>query len=299
MIFGLSSQLFYPHKLGTAHLDALAESGVQVIELFAARHHVDYTDRRQTRELAAWFRDRALAPTLHAPLSFDEQFSRHAPATLNLVALEKPRRLEAMEEIKRALELAETIPATGCVLHLGLSSSDEWSDYTLEHALTAIEHLTAFAAPLGVRLLLENLPNPIATPAHLLEILRAGHFDRCGLCLDVAHVHLSEEPIAEVIELLRPRIAELHLSDNDGRTGTGKDAHLWPASGSERPAGLARGTIDWFNLYAALDSLPAATPAILEIADSQAASLAEATRIAREVLAHAARLRENIPESPV
>lgn len=293
MIFGLSSQLFYPQRLTPAHLDALAQSGAAVIELFAARHHVDYTDRKQTRELAAWFRDAGITPTLHAPLSTDERFSRHAAPTLNLVASAKPARIEAMEELKRALELAETIPIATCVLHLGLAQ-DVWSDYTLEHALTAIEHLKAFAAPLGVRLLLENLPNPIATPEHLLEILRVGHFDNCGLCLDLAHAHLavSSEPetsIAEVIEQLRPRIFELHLSDNDGRT----DAHLWPASGNERPATLATGTIDWFNLYAALDSLPATTPAILEIADTQLTSPADATRIAREVLSHAARLRQS------
>ncbi len=287
MIFGLSTQLFFPHRLTPAHLDALAASGVQAIELFAARHHVDYTDRGQMRELAAWFRDAGLLSTLHAPLSADQHFSRHATPSLNLVDASKTRRIEAMEECKRALELAEQIPVPTCVLHLGLPG-DEWSDYTFEHALTALEHLKAFAAPLGVRLLLENLPNPIATPAHLLEILRVGHFDTCALCLDMAHAHMGSEPIADVLELLRPRIAELHLSDNDGRT----DAHLWPASGSERPAALANGTIDWFNLYAAADSLPASTPAILEVADTQAATPADATRLAREVLSQAARLRE-------
>ncbi len=289
MIFGLSTSLFYPHRLAPAHLDALAASGVSVIELFAGRHHVDYTDRRQVRELAAWFRDSGVRPTMHAPLSTESSFSRHSSPTLNLVDLSKPRRIDAMEELKRALELAESIPVPTCVVHLGLSNADEWTDHTLEYALTAVEHLKAFAAPLGVRLLLENLPNPVATPEHLLEILRVGHFDSCGICLDNAHVHLSDSPVAEVIELLRPRIAELHLSDNDGRT----DSHLWPASGSERPTSLRTGTVDWFNLYAAADSLPASTPAILEVADTEAATPAEATRMAREVLAHAARLCES------
>ena len=294
MIFGLSSQLFYPHRLTPAHLEALALSGAQVIELFAARHHVDYTDRRQMRELAAWFRDSGVQPAMHAPLSSDPYYSRYASPSLNLVAAEKPRRLEAMEELKRALELAESIPVPTCVVHLGLAGTGEWSDYTLEYALTAVEHLKAFAAPLGVRLLLENLANPIATPAHLLEILRIGHFDSCGICLDVAQAHLGDDPVAEVIERLRPRVAELHLSDNDGRT----DQHLWPASGSERAASLATGTIDWFTLYAAADSLPNSTSAIVEVADTQAATPGDATRIAREVFSHAARLREQTDTPP-
>ncbi len=290
MIFGLSTQLFYPHRLTTAHLNALAASGVSVIELFAARHHVDYTDRQQVRELAAWFRSSGVQPTLHAPLSAEQSFSRHAAPSLNLTDLSKPRRIEAMEEIKRALEVAESIPVSTCVLHSGLSNSGEWSDYTLEYALTAVEHLKAFAAPLGVRLLLENLPGAVSTPEHLLEILRIGHFSSCGVCLDIAHVHLTDSTIADTIELLRPRIDELHLSDNDGRT----DQHLWPASGSERSTSVGTGSIDWFNLYAAADSLPAGTPAILEVADTQAATPAEVTRLAREVLAHAARLREDV-----
>ncbi len=288
MIPGLSTKLFFPHRLTPNHLDALAAAGAQVIELRAARHHVDYTDRQQTRELAAWFRDSGVQPTLHAPLSSDLEFSRHAGPTLNLVAPGKPQRIEAMEEIKRALDLAETIPARTCVLHLGLPNEGDWSDYTLEHALNAIEHLKAFAAPLGVRLLLENLPNPIATPEHLLEILRIGHFDTCGLALDFAHLHLAGDPLAKTVELLRPRLAELHLSDNDART----DGHLWPASGTERPTTLATGTLPWPEVYALIATLPPELPAIFQPADSQASTLADATLLARQVLSHARRLAE-------
>jgi sugar phosphate isomerase/epimerase len=93
----------------------------------------------------------------------------------------------------------------------------------------------------------------------------------------------------EVLQRVRPRVEELHLSDNDGRT----DAHLWPASGTERPPSVATGTIDWFNLYATLDSLPAAIPAVFEVADTEAGEPAAVSRMAREVLSHAARLRQN------
>ena len=123
-----------------------------------------------------------------------------------------------------------------CVLHLGVRG-DRWSEHALEHSLTAVEHLKAFATPLGVRLLLENLPNEIATAEHLETILRIGHFDSCGICLDTGHAHLSEAGLMATLELLRPRIAELHLHDNDGTS----DTHLWPASGAERPAWSASG----------------------------------------------------------
>jgi sugar phosphate isomerase/epimerase len=295
MNFGLSSKIFFPQRLTTGLLGALADSGVRAIELFAGRHHFDYTDRSQVREVAAWFRSNDVLPTLHAPISAGTYFSRHSSPDVNLVSTIKAVRIEAMEEIKRAIESAEHIPFPTCVIHLGLPPATEearWSDYTFEYSLTAIEHLKAFAAPLGVRLLLENLPNEIATPGHLLAMLNIGHFDSCGICFDVAHAHLDEGGIALAFETLLPRIAEVHLSDNAGRQGALIDQHLWPASGTERPRSAARGSIDWKAVYELARTLPPETPLIFEIADTEAASSEAVTRLAREVISEASRLQE-------
>jgi sugar phosphate isomerase/epimerase len=300
MIPGISSQIFYPHRLTPSHLDALAASGARTLELFAARFHFDYSDRQLLRDTAAWFRSSDCTPTLHAPLTADSYYSRHATPSLNLVANEKPRRIEAMEEIKRALESAEHIPFATCVLHLGLDG-DPWSDYALEYALTAVEHLKAFAGPLGVRLLLENLRNDVATPGHLLDILRIGHFDSTGICFDVGHAFLTGHLEAQTFALLRAKLTELHLHDNFGPPLAGvtypgnpgkPDAHLWPASGTERPSTLATGSIAWREIYALIATLPAETPAILEVSDTQAPDPEFVTRTAREVFSHAARLTE-------
>ena len=296
MVPGISSFVFYPQRLTPGHLDALADAGAQVIELFAARFHFDYTDRQMVRELAAWFRSNDVRPALHAPLTAETSFSRHSAPSLNLVVMEKPRRIEAMEEIKRALEVAETIPAATCVVHLGLDG-DLWSDYVLEYAITAVEHLKAFAGPLGVRLLLENLRNEVATPGHLLDIQRIGHFDSTGICLDVGTVHLSGVPLAKVVDEVRAKIAEVHLHDNHGAfgeaAGAGKpDEHLWPASGTERPSNLATVTVNWHEAYALMATLPAAVVGVLEIADGQAESAAAVSRLGREVFSHQARLFE-------
>jgi sugar phosphate isomerase/epimerase len=297
---GISSQIFYPHRLAPSHLDALAASGARTIELFAARFHFDYTDRQLLRDTAAWFRSADCTPALHAPLTADSYFSRHASPSLDLVAKDKSRRIEAMEEIKRALESAELIPFRTCVLHLGLDG-ELWSDYALEYALTAVEHLKAFAGPLGIKLLLENLRNDVATPGHLLDILRIGHFDSAGICLDVGHAHLSGHLNAQTFELLREKLVELHLHDNFGPPQAGvsyagnpgrPDAHLWPASGTERPSALANGTIAWPEIYALIATLPDATPGILEISDKESTGPEFATRLAREVFSHAARLLE-------
>ena len=290
MVPGISSQIFLPQRLTTGLLDFLAGSGAQVIELFARRNHFDYTDRQQMRELAQWFDGNGVAATLHAPLTSDADFSRHSSPNVNLVDLDKGRRIVAMDEVKRAIEAAEYIPMATCVLHLGLRE-DRWSEHVQEHSLVAVEHLKAFAAPLGVRLLLENLRNEIATPEHLLEILRIGHFDSCGICLDVGHAYLSDLGVRKTMELLAARAGEVHLHDNHGPDAQG-DEHLWPASGSERPSKLGAGTLDWVEAYGLLKALPADTPGVLEIKDTQTESGDDAGRMAREVFSHWQRLRE-------
>jgi len=260
MQFGISTYVFLPQRLTPVLLDTLHAAGGQAIEVFASRHHFDYTERDAVREAANWFRSNNVAATMHMPIFTEDEeanWSRHTQPTLNLIDSNKSARINAMDEVKRALEAAEQIAFRSCVLHLG-RRDDEWDNRALDDALTAIEHLKAFASPLGVQLLLENLTNPVATPENLLEILRVGHFANVGICLDVGHAHLASS-VAEAFELLGPRVKELHLHDNHALEGGLGDEHLWPGSGS----------IDWKALSAAMAALASETVGMFEIAYSE------------------------------
>jgi sugar phosphate isomerase/epimerase len=317
---GISTYVFFQQRLHSGLLDALAAAGAQTIEVFAARHHFDYTDAPAVRELAAWFRSNDVRAVLHQPIyllseggrdfsSADAaQWSRHVAPSLNLIAIEKSHRIAAMDEVKRAIESAEQVPFTAVVLHLGLKDA-VWDESAIEHSLTAIEHLKAFAAPLGVRLLLQNLQNDVATPEHLLAILKTGHFDTVGVCLDIGHLHLAQNAstasdpgadsgapsmaasspwVGSAVELLGSRIAQVHLHDNHGafahvgalsNTVDNKDEHLWPGLGA----------IDWPAVTSALATRPAATPGILEIAgerDEPAESVTRKAEAAFRTLAN-------------
>ncbi|ADW67403.1 sugar phosphate isomerase/epimerase family protein [Granulicella tundricola] len=287
MILGSSTHVFLPQRLHPGLLDALANGGAKTIEVFAARYHFDYADRAQVKEIAGWFRSNPVTASLHQPLTTETTFSRHAAMSLDLIDREKMHRIEAMDEVKRALEAAEQIPFESCVLHLGMKG-DKWSEATLEFALTAVDHVKAFASPLGVKLLLENLQNEVATPEHLVDILRIGHFDSVGVCLDTGHAHLSEGGIAGAFEVLKGRVVEVHLHDNNGM----RDEHLWPASGSERSVAAAKGSIDWAETYRLLDTLPAATRGVLEIGYEGFETAEAVSRMTGEVLSHRTRLLE-------
>jgi sugar phosphate isomerase/epimerase len=116
--------------------------------------------------------------------------------------------------------------------------------------MTAIEHLKAFARPLGVQLLLENIANEVTQPQNVLEILSIGHFKDVGLCLDVGHAHFSEG-VRSTLEQWKPQIFSTHIHDNHGM----KDEHLWPGDG----------TIDWTEAMTELRSAPHLAGAVLEI----------------------------------
>jgi sugar phosphate isomerase/epimerase len=296
---GISTHVFFQHRLHPGLLDALASSGARTIEVFAARHHFDYTDASAVRELAAWFRSNDVRGVLHQPVYItdraDTQWSRHVAPNLNLIAPEKFRRIAAMDEVKRAFESAEMIPFAAAVLDLGLRDT-RWDEAAIEHSLTAIEHLKAFAGPLGLKLLLENTQNEVTTPAHLLHILEAGHFDKVAISLDVGRLHLAQNGskpakdsgVGEAVQLLAGRIGQLHVHDNHGpfaphdelADSAGsfqnamemKDEHLWPGEG----------TMDWAAVAAALGPLPPDTPGILEIAADHDESSETVARKARE-----------------
>ncbi|MGD0796412.1 MAG: TIM barrel protein [Acidobacteriaceae bacterium] len=302
---GLSTYVFFEHRLHAGHLDALLAAGARpsgtvTIELCAARHHFDYTDAESVREAAAWFRSNDVRAVLHQPIYLtdraDTQWSRHVTPNLNLIANEKSHRIAAMDEVKRAIECAEQIPFADFVLHLGLKDTP-WDEPAIEHSFTAIEHVKAFASPLGLRLLLENLQNEVTTPEHLLYILRTGHFDSVAVCLDLGHLHLGQSPadtatdsgVSAAMELLGDRIAQLHIHDNHGPFAPEaalsssiemKDEHLWPGDG----------TIDWPGVLPILATLPDATPAILEPVCNRVESTESVTRKASRVFSDHARL---------
>ena len=251
----LSTHLFLDQRLRPELLELAGRCGAQAVEIFAARQHFDYTSRDHVAELAAWFRSNPLeAWSMHAPLYPDREMGRAGALPVNLLHPEKGRRIHAMDEIKRALETAEYIPFRNLVVHLG-DRDNEWSPRSIEYALTALEHLGAFAHPLGVRPLVENLTGAPTTPEHLMEILVAGHLDSIGVCLDLGHAHLTVG-VREAMATLAGRIVEVHAHDNHGL----KDEHLFPGDG----------TIDWPPAVAALNGLAAPPALVLELSSKLA-----------------------------
>ncbi len=253
MLRVLSTHLFLNQRLHAGLLELMARSGAEAVEIFAARQHFDYASQEHMQEIGEWFASNPLKPwSMHAPRYPDREMGRAGAPAVNVIHPEKARRISAMDEIKRALEAAEHIPFRNMIIHLG-EREDGWSPRTVEYSLTALEHLGAFASPLGVRLLVENLVSEPTSPERLINILEIGHLKNVGVCLDLGHAHITVG-VSEAISTLNTRIASVHVHDNHGS----KDEHLWPGDG----------TIDWPAAVASLKALATPPATVLEITHS-------------------------------
>src|SRR6202171_1653247 len=170
----LSTHMFVGHRLSTVWLDKVWNAGVPAVEIFCAKQHLDYLDAVQGRELGHWFRDAQLKlHSLHSPMFSDEVWGRSGPsAALDITEPVKSKRLAIVDEIKRAIEVAETIPCKYLVQHLGASAS-EYSERGVDAAFSALEEINLFTRQRGVDVLLENIPNEFSTPERLVHFLDA------------------------------------------------------------------------------------------------------------------------------
>jgi sugar phosphate isomerase/epimerase len=97
--------------------------------------------------------------------------------------------------------VAEHVPFRFLIQHIGLPN-ESFSERKFEAAMTSVEHLRAFAKPLGVRLLVENIPNELSTPERLVEFIRTSHMDDVGVCFDTGHANMMGD-VASAFETVK------------------------------------------------------------------------------------------------
>ena len=256
------STLIYARRerLHPGLLDQMVSGGAEAIEIFAARGHFNYTDRQHVRQIANWFRSTGVTfHSMHSPMHPDEDWGRGGATHINIASVEKLQRVAATDEIKRAIEVAEQAPFQYLVQHVGIGH-EEADEHKLDAAMSSLEHLHAFAKPLGVQLLVENISNELSTPEKLMELLHAGRFDDIGVCFDVGHAHIMSS-VPQAFEVLKDRVRSTHVHDND----KDHDSHLWPGEGS----------IDWKETMELVRTAPHAPPVLLEIEGVEGENVSE------------------------
>ena len=274
MDYGLSTYLFVDQRLSAHILDKILGAGFQNIELFAARQHLDYTDRNQVRDVAQWFRDHQVyLPSVHAPLYADADWGQSGGLAVSLSYLERRLRIDSMDEIKRALDIADQLPFRYLIVHMGLPD-EEYDLSKFDAVMTSLEHLKVSAKDRGVQLLLENVPNELGTPERMVQFLQYTRLN-LKICFDTGHAHMTHG-LHPAFETLRTQIASTHVHDNHGE----KDEHLMPFDGG----------IDWTEAVRDLRRGEGQFPVLFEVRDYGP----ETTSLSR--LAEVMDRMESIPE---
>jgi sugar phosphate isomerase/epimerase len=249
----LSTHVFVNHRLTVAWLSRIQQAGIPAVEIFCARQHLDYRDRAQIAELGHWFRDSGLElHSLHSPMYTDEIWGRSGPhAVVTITEPVKGQRLKMVDEIKRALEIAEVIPFRYLIQHIGVGG-EEFEMRKFDAAFSALEELSLFARQRGVEILLENIPNELSSAERLRQFEELTHIG-LNYVFDTGHANMNEG-VEAAFEVMKDKIRSTHIHDNDGKN----DQHLFPLASEG-------GTIDWKNTMQLLRGGDGKFPLLLEL----------------------------------
>jgi|SRR5689334_21808462 sugar phosphate isomerase/epimerase len=267
----LSTHLLVSHRINTVWLERIWQAGIPAVEFFCARQHLDYRDRAQINELGHWFRDSEMKlHSIHSPMYSDDVWGRSGPHShLSITELVKSKRLQMIDEIKRALDMADVIPFRYLIQHLGVSQ-EEYDERKLEAAFTSLEEINLFAKERGVEVLLENIPNQLSSAERLVSFLNQTHL-KMNFCLDVGHANMREG-ISTAFTILKGRIKSTHVHDNNGTD----DSHLWPLHSKG-------GTIDWKDTMRLLRTGAGQFPLLLELRDYPEFPLPQSLEIVKQL----------------
>ncbi len=249
----LSTYRYVNQQLAPTLLAAIARAGVSGVEIFCSAFHFNYGDPQSVREIANSLDEYGLKlQSLHAPTERDSTRGPGSGLAVSISEPERIRRQEAVDEVKRALDVAETIPFRYLVQHLG-SSRQPADRRNLDAAFGSLEQLVVFAKHRGVTIALENTPSEIGAPASLMQFVRETHLSDLRFCFDIGHAHV-EGGVLPGFHAMRERIVTTHIHDNHGE----KDEHLLPWEG----------TIDWDAALGEFASMPEPVPLVIELKET-------------------------------
>src|SRR5258708_31280185 len=160
----LSTYLFVNKKLTAALVGETARAGASAIELFCSRGHFDYRSAEDAHELASWLAGNNLTlHSIHSPTTRDFHLNRESGAPLSICDPERVRRQEAVDEIKRALDLVEHIPFRYCIQHVA-RPRDIPDERRGDAAFSWLQHLALFARRRRISVAIVNTPGAMAPP---------------------------------------------------------------------------------------------------------------------------------------
>ena len=216
--------------------DAVAQviqAGFEGIDLWGGRPHLyrqDYSPA-QIREMRRRLEDAGVAVVSLMPAFFRYPFSLSSP---NDVV-----RQDSLEYVKACIDNAWEAGAQQVLVYPTRGLHGQPVEDARARFQDSLNRLCPLAEAAGLKLIIElvysNLSDYMCSSAHALATLRALQQPSLRVVLDTGHLNLSGEPLEQALAALGPAVAQLHVSDNDGRT----QQNAIPGTGTFDFGGLA------------------------------------------------------------
>lgn len=193
----------HPGELLHREVAWMAELGLDFIDLTVEPPAVA-TWQLNPREVAALLRDHRLGVVGHT--------AYYLPIASSFESL----RRAAIDELKKAIEFFGALGAKWMNVHPDGHAPFVDEQTIIWRNIESLRELVEFARPLGVGIMLENVPGRFNTVAQLTPIFDA--VPDAGLHLDIGHSNLAvmRNTAPELIARFTRRLAHVHLHDNRG-----------------------------------------------------------------------------------
>lgn len=210
-------QVHIPYPLLTRKLDEILRAGINP-EIYLDAQSLKTARGDELEEIGKAFAWAGLTVTVHGPY-----------LGLNPGAPDEEARLRTVDIYQTAFDAAARLGPKTIVLHAGYRT--DWFNgdtaVWLGQSIKTWPRFVRLAETLNMTIAIENIYEE--GPQTQLTLLREIVSPCFGACLDTGHLNVfSTTEMEEWLRLLGPRLAEVHLHDNNGKS----DEHLSAGDGS-------------------------------------------------------------------
>jgi len=224
--------------LEAAHVREIKNAGFRHAELYGVPPHIDLADEACVRRASDFFSEEQVrVVSVHIP------YKKRGPGgkytALSPVSNDSDVFMETIEQTVFAACAAEMFGARIVVLHGGVYR-DVLNGETVSNFVSFMASVAGVLKDSDVRVAVENVATQVSDSGFLPYLIEKAGAERFGICLDVAHANISDEPVA-ALKRCAGHLLHVHVSDNMGK----RDDHMVPMEGN----------IDWEGVMRALSEI--------------------------------------------
>lgn len=242
MIFSISTQLFDTAKpLSLNEIALIKDYDFKYIEIWAMPTQIDISNLKEVKYIADNIaKKNILVSSIHSPLF---EITKGKKKWLAISDINELQRLRAVKKLEDTINAAQILGADTIIIHFDTANTPDISTYInlFASTLELSEYLyKKNVNDKNVKIVFENVFAFMSSTIHIKTFLDKYDFQNIGICLDIGHANISEDPV-KAIEIASDKLFCIHISDNDGRS----DQHLMPFEGK----------VDWSKVFKTLSKV--------------------------------------------